>query len=102
MMLRPTQGIRNRLRRRLLSTPVRFALLAFIASLIAVGCAEGSYPVDIFYEMHYQPSHHSQQPPRLMPPAGAVPITGKDVPLFAQYHPRRNQRNPEPHPRRRR
>lgn len=87
MMLRPLQGIRNSLRRRLPSTPVKFGLLAVIAGLIAIGCAEGSYPVDIFYEMHYQPSHHSQQPPRLMPPAGAVPITGKDVPLFAQVHP---------------
>ena len=87
MMLKPTQGISERLRRRLWSTPVRFGLLLVLASLFAAGCAEGSYPVDIFYEMHYQPSHHSQQPPRLMPPVGAVPITGKDVPLIAQVHP---------------
>jgi hypothetical protein len=67
--------------------PVRFGLLLVLAAFFAVGCAEGSYPVDIFYEMHYQPSHHSQQPPRLMPPTGSVPITGKEVPLFAQVHP---------------
>ena len=86
MMSFPT-GIREGLRSRLASMPVRFGLLLAIAAVIGMGCAEGSYPVDIFYEMHYQPSHHSQQPPRLMPPEGAVPVTGKDVPLYAQVHP---------------
>ena len=87
MMTRPNFGIRERLRRRLSSTPVRFGLLLVLVAILGIGCAEGSYPVDIFYEMHYQPSHHSQQPPRLMPPAGAVPVTGKEVPLIAQVHP---------------
>ena len=87
MMLRPILGIGERLRRRLSSTPVRFGLLLVLAALFGIGCANGSYPVDIFYEMHYQPSHHSQQPPRLMPAAGAVPVTGKEVPLNAQVHP---------------
>ncbi|MQF69928.1 cytochrome c [SAR202 cluster bacterium AD-804-J14_MRT_500m] len=44
-------------------------------------CAEGTYPLDYFYEMHYQPSFESQEPPRLMPAPGAVPITGREVPL---------------------
>ena len=87
MMFRPTQNASESIRRRLWSTPARFGLLLVLAALFAVGCAEGSYPIDVFYEMHYQPSHHSQQPPRLAPPAGAVPITGKDVPLIAQVHP---------------
>ena len=47
----------------------------------SVNCAQGSYPVDFFPEMHYQPSYHSQEPPRLSPPESAVPITGKEVPL---------------------
>ena len=87
MMLRPILGIGERLRRRLSSTPVRFGLLLVLAALFGIGCANGTYPIDIFYEMHYQPSHHSQQPPRLMPAAGAVPVTGKEVPLNAQVHP---------------
>ena len=87
MMLKSTLSITERIRRQLWSTPARFGLLLVLATFFAVGCAEGSYPVDIFYEMHYQPSHHSQQPPRLMPAVGAVPITGKEVPLIAQVHP---------------
>ena len=87
MMLIPILGIRERLRRRLSSTSVRLGLLLVLVSLFGIGCANGTYPIDIFYEMHYQPSHHSQQPPRLMPAAGAVPVTGKEVPLNAQVHP---------------
>ena len=50
--------------------------LAIVAGLLAVGCAQGSYPLDIFYEMHYQPSYKAQEPPRLSPPASAVPWYG--------------------------
>lgn len=39
--------------------------LALIAALVAVGCTSGSYPVDIFYEQHYQQSYKSHEPPRL-------------------------------------
>ena len=46
--------------------------LALLAGLVAIGCSQGSYPVDIFYEMHYQQSHKSHEPPRLSAPAGAV------------------------------
>ncbi len=59
----------------------RLAILGALFSLAAAACAQGSYPVDIFYEMHYQPSHHSQEPPRLLPPEGSVPITGKEPTL---------------------
>lgn len=52
--------------------------------LMATACAQGTYPVDIFYEMHYQPSYHSQQPPRLAPPIGSVPITGKEILLTSE------------------
>ena len=55
--------------------------LLALTGVIAVGCARGSYPLDYFYEMHYQQSYHSHEPPRLSPPAGAVPVTGRDVPL---------------------
>ncbi|GIW06112.1 MAG: hypothetical protein KatS3mg060_0917 [Dehalococcoidia bacterium] len=38
--------------------------------------AGGQYPFDIFPEMHYQQSFRSQEPRRLYPPEGAVPVSG--------------------------
>ena len=64
----PVAGGRARLRRgRLL-----LAGLALVAALAVVGCTSGSYPVDIFYEQHYQQSYKSHEPPRLAGVAGAV------------------------------
>ena len=54
--------------------------LAIVAGLLAVGCSQGSYPLDIFYEMHYQPSYKAHEPPRLSPPASAVPWYGSAPP----------------------
>ncbi len=48
------------------------AAAALVLALAAFGCSSGSYPVDIFYEMHYQDSWGSQEPPRLSPPESAV------------------------------
>ena len=39
--------------------------LGLVAGILAIGCSQGSYPLDIFYEMHYQQSYKSQEPPRL-------------------------------------
>ncbi|PKB73493.1 MAG: hypothetical protein BZY75_01560 [SAR202 cluster bacterium Io17-Chloro-G7] len=46
--------------------------LMLLGSLAAISCTSGSYPVDIFYEMHYQQSYKSHEPPRLSAPASAV------------------------------
>ena len=46
--------------------------LALVAGLVAAGCSQGSYPLDIFYEMHYQQSYKSHEPPRLSAPASSV------------------------------
>ena len=43
-----------------------------VALLLTLGCAQGSYPLDIFYEMHYQKSFKAHEPPRLSVPATAV------------------------------
>ena len=83
--------------------PVRFLLLALgaIALLGAIGCYNnntgetvisgdihfklpafpetGSNKIQVFTEMHYQPSYRAQEGPRLMPPEGSVPITGAEV-----------------------
>ena len=47
--------------------------LGLLLGLVAAGCARGAYPLDFFYEMHYQQSYRSHEPPRLSPPEGAVP-----------------------------
>ena len=60
----------------------RFLALAVAvlgAGLIA-GCEVGSYPLDIFPEMHYQPSYRTQEPPMVPTPQGSVPTTGKELP----------------------
>ena len=63
-----TAGIR--LPRRLRAGLLGIGLLA--ALVAAVGCAQGSYPLDIFYEMHYQPSYKPHEPPRLSVPPDSV------------------------------
>ncbi len=39
----------------------------------------GGHAVLVFTEMHYSESYGSQEVPRLLPPDGAVPITGSEV-----------------------
>lgn len=53
--------------------------VGLLVALVAVGCSRGTYPIDFFYEMHYQQSYSSHEPPRLSPPEDAVPITGKEL-----------------------
>ena len=57
--------------------------------ILVVGCSQGTNPVDIFYEQHYQQSYRSQEPPRLIgvadavafypPPASVVTNNGADL-----------------------
>ena len=62
---------------------VRFlAAGAIVLTLAAFGCSSGAYPVDFFYEMHYQESWGSQEPPRLTPPEAAVAWFDPIEPLF--------------------
>lgn len=57
--------------------PLWTLLLALL--LLTVGCNRGAYPIDIFPEMHYQPSVRAQEPPRRSPVTEAVPISGKEI-----------------------
>ena len=55
----------------------RVLLLAMAVGILASACGatlpgRGSYPLDIFYEMHYQQSYKSNEPPRLSGVADAV------------------------------
>jgi hypothetical protein len=43
----------------------------------------GSNAVQIFTEMHYQPSYRAQEGPRLHPPADSVPIVGKELRYYS-------------------
>lgn len=39
----------------------------------------GSHAVQIFTEMHYQPSYRVQEGPRILPPPDSVPVTGREI-----------------------
>jgi mono/diheme cytochrome c family protein len=54
--------------------------VAAVAAGLLVGCEVGSYPLDIFPEMHYQESYRTQEPPMVPTPQGSVPTTGKEIP----------------------
>lgn len=59
----------------------RWALAGSAVALAAVlsACNPGSYPVDLFSEMHYSPSQRLLQPNRLAAPDDAVPVNGGRV-----------------------
>ena len=57
--------IRSRLRTWLLG-------LSLVVGLAAMACSQGTYPLDIFYEMHYQQSYKSQEPPYIVAVESAV------------------------------
>ena len=55
---------------------------AMLFGLVLVACSQGTYPVDIFYEQHYQQTFRSHEPPRLLGVADAVafyPPTASNV-----------------------
>lgn len=39
----------------------------------------GGNAVEVFTEMHYQPSFRTQEGPRLLPPVDSVPVTGREI-----------------------
>ena len=39
----------------------------------------GGNVIEIFNEMHYQPSFRPQEGPRLLPPSDSVPVTGREL-----------------------
>ena len=53
--------------------PILLAL-GLMIGIAAVGCGQGTYPLDIFYEMHYQQYYKSHEPPRLSGVENAVPV----------------------------
>ena len=39
----------------------------------------GPHAVQVFTEMHYQPSYKVQEIPRILPPPDSVPVTGREI-----------------------
>jgi mono/diheme cytochrome c family protein len=64
-----------------LKSRLKWPLLLAIIGTVALACSTGTYPVDVFTEMHYQQSYRSQEPPRVMPAEGAVPFTDESEAL---------------------
>ena len=56
-----------------------------VAALAAMACGQGAYPLDIFYEMHYQQSYKSGEPPRLPGVEGAVPVDWIPAPKSTSF-----------------
>jgi mono/diheme cytochrome c family protein len=52
--------------------PILLGVGLLLGLLAVMGCSQGAYPLDIFYEMHYQKSFKSYEPPRLSVPPSAV------------------------------
>lgn len=70
--------------------------LLLVAAVVA-GCdSVNEYPIDFFPEMHYQPSYHGQEPPRLDSPASAVAFAGGNSPLGGALEPDANMVRPGP------
>ena len=57
-----------------------------IVALLVVGCGQGTYPLDIFYEMHYQQTFKSHEPPRLSGPESAVPVDWVVAPQSTSFN----------------
>ncbi len=81
----------NGLRRAVLTVLGGLAL-----GLLVVGCVPSTYeyPVDFYNEMHYQQSFRRQEPPDVVVPSGAVPITGGEPVLATAAYD--NYANPIP------
>ena len=71
-----------------------WGILIAVVALLLTGCATGTYPLDIFPEMHNQPSQRYLEPERRAPPRGAVPISGARVRLT--FEQATDQPNPVP------
>ena len=57
-----------------------------LVALAAMACGQGTYPLDIFYEMHYQQTYKSGEPPRLLGVEGAVPVDWIPAPKSTSFN----------------
>ena len=64
----------------------RLAAVIVLLAVGMIGCGQGTYPLDIFYEMHYSQSYRSGEPPRLAGVEGAVPVDWIPAPKSTAIH----------------
>lgn len=57
----------------------RWVVLSLVLGTLCASLLTSCYGYlwDVFPEMHYQQSYRQQEPPRRLPPAESVPVTGK-------------------------
>ncbi|MBI3979145.1 MAG: cytochrome c [Chloroflexi bacterium] len=53
------------------------SLAACFLLLLLAACVPGQYPIEVFPDLHYQPSQRRLEPTRGYPPARSVPISGR-------------------------
>ena len=65
------------------SKTLAFLSAALLVAVVAAACSPGdpfrstgSYPIDIFQEMHYNQTQKAQEPPRFLPPEDSYPVSG--------------------------
>ena len=63
-------------------------MVVVVMASVAAACSPGdpfrstgSYPIDVFQEMHYNQAVKSQEPPRFLPPEGSYPVEGGYIPV---------------------
>lgn len=63
--------------------PIWLVAAALVSVVLLTACepgdparSTGSYPIDVFQEMHYNQSHKAQEPPRFQPPKDSYPVSG--------------------------
>ena len=59
---------------------------AMVVMAMVVGCGQGTYPLDIFYEMHYQQTFKSHEPPRMAGVENAVPVVWVPAPKSTSFN----------------
>lgn len=72
----------------------KLKLAAGAGLLVLAACNPGSYPVDIFPEMHYEPNHRRLEPQRLHAAPDAVPVANARVAY--SYSEARDLHSPSP------
>ena len=68
------------------ATKTRLTVLGLAVGIFAIGCSQGTYPLDIFYEMHYQQTFKSHEPPRMAGVENAVPVNWVPVPKSTSFN----------------
>lgn len=59
-----------------ITTNLHLVVVVSVVLLLVAACGRGSYPIELFSEMHYTQSQRAGEPDRLSPPSESVPWGG--------------------------